>query len=148
MPQLDISLYIPQLFWLCIFFVLLFLGIYFVIEPRFQKIFQKRSLEIDEKLKEIEFLKKETDRLKDQAQLAEDQFQERLKKIIQETMAKTNTEIQALKENHHKKLLQELALFDEAIAKNQDKTLKLLQEKEAEFVDQIFAKLLSSKKKG
>lgn len=43
MPQLDISTYIPQLFWLLVLFLIFFFMSYYVFVPRINKTIEERS---------------------------------------------------------------------------------------------------------
>ncbi len=147
MPQLDTALYIPQLFWLGIFFLLLFGGIYFFIEPRFQRIFYNRASKINEKLKEIEDFKTETEHLRLKAEQAETQFQNHVHGLIRNTTEDINRSLQAAKETHHKTLVQELALFDKALEKEHDKLMTALHTKEEDFVQEILGKLVDTQQK-
>ena len=47
MPQLDVSTYPSQLFWLAVSFLSLYLILHFFIVPRFQRIFENRTHSID-----------------------------------------------------------------------------------------------------
>ena len=147
MPQLDTTLYIPQLFWLVVFFMLLFGAIYFFIEPRFQRIFHRRAAKINQKLKEIDSFKNETERLRLKAQQAEDKFNHYTNTLMRQTTDHINHVIQEAKESHHKKLIQELALFDHTLEKEHEKILRDLHSKENDFVQEILDKLIVHQEK-
>ena len=147
MPQLDIALYIPQLFWLGVFFLILFFGIYFFIEPRFQKIFQNRSVEINEKLQEIAHFQKETEELFAQSNSMKRQLQEWVEKLMQVTTSGIDERIQSLKEDHHKKFIHELSMFGRHIETDRSNIQKDLERKEEECIQKIFDHLMPFKRK-
>ena len=64
MPQLDISTFLPQLFWLLISFGLLYLLLSKFCLPQLSMIFEKRETKISEALKKAHQAKDEAARLK------------------------------------------------------------------------------------
>ncbi len=61
MPQLDVSLYPPQIIWLVISFTLLYLAMTRVALPRISEVLEKRRDRIDGDLDKASSLKKEAD---------------------------------------------------------------------------------------
>ncbi len=61
MPQLDVAFYPPQLIWLVISFVLLYLAMARVALPRISEVLEKRRDRIDSDLDKASSLKKEAD---------------------------------------------------------------------------------------
>ena len=62
MPQLDVALYPPQLIWLIISFVLLYLAMARVALPRISEVLEKRRDRIDGDLDKATSLKNEADK--------------------------------------------------------------------------------------
>jgi F-type H+-transporting ATPase subunit b len=61
MPQLDIGTYLPQLFWLLVSFILLYLLMSRVALPRVASVMAQRDRQIEEDLRRAETLKGEAD---------------------------------------------------------------------------------------
>lgn len=139
MPQLDISFYIPQLFWLCVFFLILWAGLHFFLAPRFRKIFKKRAAQIDEKLKEIEILKEKDAQLARQMEELKKEAAERVQFILHEAEQKAAAQIQALKEKNHKLLLNEVQDFEKQL---QEETPKILASVSSEKIEMLAKELL------
>ena len=59
MPQLDPTTFVPQLFWLMVTFVLLYLVMWKIAIPRISDVLQDRQKRIDSDLEKAEELKKE-----------------------------------------------------------------------------------------
>lgn len=146
MPQLDIALYLPQLFWLGVFFSLLFLSIYFFIEPRFQKILQERTRSIDEKLEEINRLKKEAEVFEIQALEVERQTKEEIKKLICSAENELDVKIHHKKDEQHRQILQEIGRLDKELEENQRYFLKELETQEKFFLEKIIRKITENPK--
>ena len=63
MPQFDFSVFMGQIFWLLISFGMLYMGIYFIIFPMFNTIFDTRKKLIEIPLEKAEKITQDTQRL-------------------------------------------------------------------------------------
>ena len=65
MPQLDPTTFVPQLFWLMVTFVLLYLVMWKIAIPRISDVLQDRQKRIDSDLEKAEELKKEAESVRE-----------------------------------------------------------------------------------
>ena len=84
MPQLDVSTYSGQLFWLGILFALLFIMVHFYFVPRMRRIFRIRDLNFRKKIAFTKQLKKEIDQVEKNITLKEKYAHDHIRSIIHE----------------------------------------------------------------
>ena len=63
MPQFDLSVFVGQIFWLLVSFGTLYLGVYFIVFPLFNSIFNARKKLIDTPLEKADKIAMDTQRL-------------------------------------------------------------------------------------
>jgi len=115
MPQLDISTFLPQLFWLFICFGLLYLLLSKICIPQLDKIFAKRDSKISEDLAAAHKAKEEALKLKityekalakaiqTKSEMLEQGAKE-LAKIAEDKLAELDKELAAMISNSEKKM--------------------------------------------
>ena len=123
MPQLDISTFIPQLFWFFISFGLLYFLLSKICLPKLVKIFDERDLQISQNLKAARLAKDEALKLKLEYELILTQAAKTKENMI----AKSSKELTELMESKLSSLDQEL----KALANDSEKRMQLF-EKEAQ----------------
>ena len=102
MPQLDPTTFVPQLFWLAITFVLLYLAMWKLVIPKIGEILQDRQIRIDNDLERAEHLKVEAEAAREAYEkLITDGRQKALeiiKTVAEKTTAETTAQHDALTE--------------------------------------------------
>lgn len=88
MPQLDFTTYLPQLFWLAVAFILLYVVMAKKALPRVGEVLEERQNRIDGDLEQAENFRKESEKL-----------EEALEKLTAEARAKALAHLQAEREN-------------------------------------------------
>ncbi len=141
MPQLDASLYIPQLFWLGVAFCLLYVGMRFFIGPRMGRIFKKRHRKLQEKLKEIEQFKTETEQLRLQTALFVEKKQKEMEETLSETSHKSEQLFKKFEESFHQESLKKMASFEEILAEDRKKLMAELKKEEPALAKIVIEKL-------
>ncbi len=123
MPQLEISTYLPQLFWLGVFFSILYIGMARWFVPLISSILESRSTKLYRIMQETEHLKKQADELK----ISMDNAVEKAQAQAQNLMFLT---IQELKQAHkmesqhlHQNLSQKIEAAEQKLEKTQQKAL-------------------------
>ncbi len=120
MPQLDISSYPSQLFWLAVTFAVLFYILLRVALPKISGVLQDRQQTISNNLDNAATYKEEAENL-------EAEYMASLKEVreqAREKIAKAHAEIQQLTENEHKKLDEFLAKQAVEASSNIEKSSK------------------------
>lgn len=97
MPQLDISTYLPQLFWLIVIFSIMlgiFIGLFL---PRISGIFQKRLESIEQADKKIESLKESNLKL-------QQDYEKKKSEILRETQNQIDNALDSIRDFHEKRM--------------------------------------------
>ncbi len=144
MPQLDASLYIPQLFWLGVTFCLLYTGMRFLIEPRMEILFKKRRRELQEKLKEIERFKVETEELRCQSSLIVAKKQKEMEEVLLKTSHESTKRLRKFEEDFHHESLKKMGEFENALQKEAKELASQLKKEESALAKLIMNKLMAT----
>jgi F-type H+-transporting ATPase subunit b len=145
MPQLDTYYFIPQLFWLGVSFLILFLGMHFIIQPRLDLIFRKRSHKLGVKLREIDHLKEKTEKILLTIQKVENEQRQVTEDILLIAQAKALKYLRKHEDLLHKNFLAEMAIFDRKIAQKHRDVLRQMQASEYESTQLFLEELLHKK---
>lgn len=105
MPQLNIAMFPPQLFWLVVCFVALYLLVTFVIVPRVGTVLDERQKRIDDNLERAASLKAEADR----AIAVYEKALEQARGKAQETLRVRAAAVQAEAEQRTREISEKLA---------------------------------------
>ena len=150
MPQLDVHYFIPQLFWLGVAFLTLFLGMYFIIQPRLDRIFRRRSHKLEIKLREIDHLKEKTEKILLTIQKIENEQRQVTEDILLTAHTKALKYLRKHEDLLHKNFLAEMATFDRQIAQKHRDILRQMQASEYEstqlFLEELLHKKISSER--
>ena len=105
MPQLDPTTFVPQLFWLMVTFVLLYLVMWKIAIPRISDVLQDRQKRIDSDLEKAEELKKEAESVRE----AYEKLVTNGSNKAQETIRAAREKVAAEAINQHASLTERLA---------------------------------------
>lgn len=144
MPQLDASLYIPQLFWLGLAFFFLYGGMRFLIEPRMESIFKKRRRKLQEKLKEIEQFKIETEELRLRSALLVEKKHKEMEDLLSKASLEATQRLQKFEEDFHHESLKKMGNFEGSLQKEAQELSAHLKKEESGLAKLIMEKLMTS----
>lgn len=144
MPQIDFSTYIPQLFWLAISFLALYLFVQLYFAPRIGHIVGKRKKEMLKLLSEADETNQEADEALFKAEQILEQAKNEGKKIKQEAAQKIEAIIKEILEKN-KVEVQQLLGEGEAKAKFlQDKLMGSVEDMVEEVKESMYNALKTS----
>tara|TARA_B100000315_G_C14562453_1_gene581193 strand:- start:833 stop:1327 length:495 start_codon:yes stop_codon:yes gene_type:complete len=109
MPQLEISTFPSQIFWLCVSFIVLYILLSSIVIPKISSVIKGRETEIKNNINNSEKLYIETEKINDE-----------FEKIKKETENKARSIINSLKESTNKKIAEN----NELLKKNLEKKLE------------------------
>lgn len=104
MPQLDISTFPSQIFWLVITFVVLYVTMSTFILPVIRKTLEHRDTQISDDLKSAEELNMQVQSMADGAASIIDAAQEKARQVLQVAMANTQAELDEREKKFEEKL--------------------------------------------
>lgn len=131
MPQLDISTFLPQLFWLVISFALLYFILSRFCLPKMVEVFRERDSKISHALSRAEKNKKEASRLKDDYEKVISQAMKTKSNMISEAVKEISTIME------HKVTEHELGM--KVIVSESEQKIKEFRKKSSDDVKQIAA---------
>ena len=137
MPQLEITTFPSQIFWLVVSFLMLYLIMSRIIIPRISFVIKKRETEIKNNVHIAEQIYGDT-------KIINDEFE----KIKKETQEEARTIINNLKEITNKKIIENTELLkksEKEIFKKKNKTLKNINKISLNISQEIIKKVLSNK---
>lgn len=144
MPQLDISTYPSQLFWLIISFSILYACMHWLIVPRISKVFHKRRGLLEDRLEEIEHFRKEIEHLEIKIERLSSQSQ----KDSMELLTNTKRECTKLFAEEEIKLQKKAAESLESFTKKMELRVQEVEgelfKKREEFSHSILQKVLET----
>lgn len=123
LPQLDVSLWPGQIFWLVIIFFFLYLSIAKIFAPRLRKIISYRSSTIAEALADARANRDEAEAQALEAKNERIEAQARARKIAEEAKFKSDAEIKVITALEDEKLAVELANAEALIKEAREKAL-------------------------
>lgn len=133
MPQLDVSTYPSQLFWLIIFFGILYVFMQWFIVPRVSRIFQKRRVLLDEKLEEIDQFRQEIERLEAQVNLLIETTQKEERELLENAQRECHKLFKDEEIKLQKKAAQSLEIFEKDLLSEVKKIEKELSKSQSDF---------------
>lgn len=144
MPQLDASLYIPQLFWLGVAFCFLYAGMRFLIEPRMETLFKRRRRKLQEKLKEIELFKIETEELRLQSSLLVEKKQKEMEETLLRASHESTRKLRKFEEDFHRESLKKMGNFEISLQKEAKELSAQLKKEESVLAKLIMEKMMEA----
>ena len=147
MPQLDITWYPAQFFWMVITFTIMFLLISQVVVPRISKLLDERQHRIDEDLKRAEKLKAEVETITE----AYEKVITEANTTAHDSLQKVRNEITLIAEQREKemsdKLEKQIKAGEERVSQAKDNALKQVREISLETTSATVEKLSGIKVK-
>jgi F-type H+-transporting ATPase subunit b len=145
MPQLDMSTWPPQLFWLAVTFLALYFVISRVAIPRTGGVIALRKSTIDGDLAKAKNLKDETENAVRSYEAALADAKAKAQAINLENRNKLNVEIEAERAKLDAALGAKIATAEKKVAASRDKALKDISAMAAEIASDIVEQLTGSK---
>lgn len=128
MPQLQFADFVPQLVWLAITFIALYLFLARVVLPRIGTVLEERRDRISRDLDEAEKLKAETENAIAAYEQAMAEARAKAHAIAQETRDKLHAEIEHERAEVDKKIMAKTAEAEERIAASKAEAMKQVNE--------------------
>ena len=145
MPQLDISTWPPQLFWLAVTFLALYFVISRVAIPRTGGVIALRKSTIDGDLASAQKLKAETENAIKSYEAALADAKAKANAIATENRNKLNAEIEAERAKLDAALGAKIATAEKKVAASRDQALKEVAQMAADIAGQIVQQLTGAK---
>lgn len=145
MPQLDLSTWPPQLFWLAVTFLALYIVISRVAIPRTGGVIALRKSTIDGDLAKAKNLKDETENAVRSYEAALADAKAKAHAIALENRNKLNTEIEAERAKLDAALGAKIATAEKKVAASRDKALEYVAAMAAEIAGDIVTQLTGAK---
>ena len=124
MPQLEITTYPSQIFWLVISFLLLYLIMSRIIIPRISSVIKSRETEIKNNIHISEQMYKDTEIINDEYEETKKNIENEARQIINHLKETTNKKINNSTELLKKRLEQKLEKNEQEIINKKKKVLK------------------------
>ena len=124
MPQLEITTYPSQIFWLVISFLLLYLIMSRIIIPRISSVIKSRETEIKNNIHISEQMYKDTEIINDEYEETKKNIENEARQIINHLKETTNKKITKSTELLKKRLEQKLEKNEQEIINKKKKALK------------------------
>ena len=145
MPQLDFSTFSPQLIWLAITFIGLYLLMARVALPRIGGVIEQRQSKIADDLDAAQSLKNETDKAIAAYEQALAEARAKAHAIAQENRDKLNAEVEAERAKVDAEIAEKVAKAEEAISAMKATALKDVQRIAGDVAGDIVAQLTGAK---
>ena len=146
MPQLEISTYPSQIFWLVVSFIILYIIMSRIIIPRISSVVKNRESEIKNNINASEQLYKDTKIINDELEKVREDTETEAREIINNLKEATNKKIiknyEALKEKIEKRLQKD----EQEILQNKKKALKEINKISLNLTEEILKKISDGKK--
>ena len=146
MPQLEITTYPSQIFWLVISFLLLYLIMSRIIIPRISSVIKSRETEIKNNIHISEQMYKDTEIINDEYEETKKNIENEARQIINHLKETTNKKITTKTDLLKKRLEQKLEKNEQEIIKQKKKTIKEINKISLNISEEILKKLLNKKK--
>ena len=124
MPQLEITTYPSQIFWLVISFLLLYLIMSRIIIPRISSVIKSRETEIKNNIHISEQMYKDTEIINNEYEITKKKIESEARSIINHLKETTNKKITTKTDLLKKRLEQKLEKNEQEIIKQKKKTIK------------------------
>ncbi|MCH2541161.1 MAG: hypothetical protein MK002_02830 [Alphaproteobacteria bacterium] len=146
MPQLEITTYPSQIFWLVISFLLLYLIMSRIIIPRISSVIKSRETEIKNNIHISEQMYKDTEIINDEYEETKKNIENEARQIINHLKETTNKKITKSTELLKKRLEQKLEKNEQEIINKKKKALKEINKISLNLSEEILKKLSNKKK--
>ena len=145
MPQLEITTYPSQIFWLVISFLLLYLIMSRIIIPRISSVIKSRESEIKNNIHISEQMYKDTEIINNEYEETKKNIEDEARGIINHLKEITNKKINKSTELLKKRLEQKLEKNEQEIINKKKKALKEINKISLTLSDEILKKLSNKK---
>ena len=145
MPQLEITTFPSQIFWLVVSFLMLYLIMSRIIIPRISFVIKKRETEIKNNVHIAEQIYEDTKIINDEFEKIKKETQEEARTIINNLKEITNKKIIENTELLKKNLEKKLKKSEKEIFKKKNKKLKNINKISLNIAQEIIKKVLSNK---
>lgn len=129
MPQLDVTTYTSQLFWLLICFSFLYLTLKYQIIPKLEQIRQNRWNHIEGAQEEAKLLKNNKKSIEEQCKIAIKKAKNLALETIEETVKKSKSQIENQRTEFIKKNTEKINKFKIKLTKEEEKAEKIIFQK-------------------
>lgn len=147
MPQLDISVYPSQLFWLGLSFVVLYGFMRWMVTPRVSRILHKRNSMLEKKLEDIDVFRKEIEQLENQVSHLKETAYKRNQELLTEAQKKYAQLLEKEEALLEKKTSERLEDFEGTLQKKIQNMEAELSKSSSEIKDLILEKILGTSQK-
>ncbi|MFN7662728.1 MAG: hypothetical protein ACK5PQ_03285 [Alphaproteobacteria bacterium] len=147
MPQLDISVYPSQLFWLGLSFMVLYGFMRWMVTPRVSRILYKRTSMLEKKLEDIDVFRKEIEHLENQVTHLREIAYKRNQELLTEAQKKYAQLLEKEEALLAKKTSERLEDFELTLQKKIRNIEAELSESSSEIKDLILEKILGTSQK-
>ena len=147
MPQLEITTYPSQIFWLVVSFLTLYLIMSRIIVPRISSVIKNRESQIKNNIHISEQLYKDTEIINDELEKVRKDTETEAKEIINNLKETTNKKISENYELLKKKLEKKLEKDEQKILLRKKKALKEINKISLNLSEEILKKLSNKKRK-
>jgi len=145
MPQLEITTYPSQIFWLVVSFLTLYLIMSRIIIPRISSVIKNRESQIKNNIHISEQLYKDTEIINDELEKVRKDTETEAKEIINNLKETTNKKISENYELLKKKLEKKLEKDEQKILLRKKKTLKEINKISLNLSEEIIRKISNGK---
>ena len=145
MPQLEITTYPSQIFWLVVSFLTLYLIMSRIIIPRISSVIKNRESQIKNNIHISEQLYKDTEIINDELEKVRKDTETEAKEIINNLKETTNKKISENYELLKKKLEKKLEKDEQKILLRKKKTLKEINKISLSLSEEIIRKISNGK---
>ena len=145
MPQLEITTYPSQIFWLVVSFLTLYLIMSRIIVPRISSVIKNRESQIKNNIHISEQLYKDTEIINDELEKVRKDTETEAKEIINNLKETTNKKISENYELLKKKLEKKLEKDEQKILLRKKKTLKEINKISLNLSEEIIRKISNGK---
>ena len=145
MPQLEITTYPSQIFWLVVSFLILYLIMSRIIIPRISSVIKSRESEIKNNIHISEQLYKDTEIINDEIEKVKNKTETEAREIINNLKEATNKRISDNYKLLKKKLEQKLEKDEKEILLRKKEALKEINKISLSLSDEIIKKISNDK---
>ena len=146
MPQLEITTYPSQIFWLVVSFLILYLIMSRIIIPRISSVIKSRESEIKNNIHISEQMYKDTEIINNEYEETKKNIENEARGIINHLKETTSKKINNSTELLKKRLEQKLEKNEQEIINNKKKVLKEIKKISLNLSEEILKKLSNKKK--
>ena len=147
MPQLEITTYPSQIFWLVVSFLILYLIMSRVIIPKISSVIKSRESEIKNNIHISEQMYKDTEIINNEYEETKKNIENEARGIINHLKETTNKKINNSTELLKKRLEQKLEKNEQEIINKKKKELKKIKKISLNLSEEILKKLSNKKRK-